>query len=172
MTRLDEFRARKDALFAGGDQTPLNADQQAAFTGLAYFPPAPDLELTLELDRTSAGSEIELATSDGQSRLYRRVGAIAVPIGDVSARLTLLSMPGHSRLFLPFMDGTTGVESYRGGRYLEPRERPDGRIEVDFNYAYNPYCAYGDGWSCPIPPEENRIALRIEAGERDFEPGS
>jgi uncharacterized protein (DUF1684 family) len=91
-----------------------------------------------------------------------------VPVGSESATLTLFAMPGHSRLFLPFMDGTTGVESYKGGRYLEPKERPDGQVEVDFNYVYNPYCAYGDGWSCPVPPDENRISLRIEAGEQDF----
>jgi uncharacterized protein (DUF1684 family) len=109
-----------------------------------------------------------LDTSDGQTREYRRVGTIEVPIGNDTAKLTLLAMPGHSRLFLPFMDGTTGHESYKIGRYLEPSERPDGRVDVDFNYAYNPYCAYGDGWSCPIPPEENRVTPRIEAGEMDF----
>jgi uncharacterized protein (DUF1684 family) len=168
MTKLDNFRTRKNALFAGGEQSPLSPEQQHHFDGLAYFPENPDLALTLPIDRSEAGTSVTLQTSDGQTREYRRVGVVEVPIGDESAKLTLLALPGHSRLFLPFMDGTSGVESYKVGRYLEPGERPDGQIEVDFNYAYNPYCAYGEGWSCPIPPDENRITQRIEAGEQDF----
>ena len=168
MTRLDDFRARKNDLFGGSDQSPLTPEQRTAFEGLAYFPENDALALTLPVDRSAAGSDIVLDTSDGQKRQYRRVGTIDVPVGTETARLTLFAMPGHSRLFLPFFDGTTGTESYSGGRYLEPRERPDGQIEVDFNYAYNPYCAYGEGWSCPIPPDENRVSPRIEAGEQNF----
>ena len=168
MTRLDEFRARKNELFKSSDQSPLDAAQRERFGALDYFPENTALVLTLPIDRSAAGTDIILDTSDGQQRQYRRVGTIDVPIGGESARLTLFAMPGHTRLFLPFMDGATGVESYKGGRYLEPRERPDGLIEIDFNYAYNPYCAYGEGWSCPIPPEENRVSPRIEAGEQTF----
>ena len=168
MTRLDDFRARKNDLFSDSDQSPLTPEQRTAFEGLAYFPENDALALTLPVDRNAAGSDIVLDTSDGQKRQYRRVGTIDVPVGTETARLTLFAMPGHSRLFLPFFDGTTGTESYSGGRYLEPRERPDGQIEVDFNYAYNPYCAYGEGWSCPIPPDENRVSPRIEAGEQNF----
>ena len=168
MSRLDDFRARKNDLFAGNEQSPLSDEQRTTFTGLAYFPENDALALTLPLNRAGAGSDIILDTSDGQQRQYRRVGTIQVPVASETATLTLFAMPGHTRLFLPFMDGTTGNESYKGGRYLEPRERPDGTIDLDFNYAYNPYCAYGDGWSCPIPPEENRISPRIEAGEQDF----
>ena len=168
MTRLDDFRARKNDLLNDSDQSPLTPEQRTAYEGLAYFPENDALALTLPVDRSAAGSDIVLDTSDGQKRQYRRVGTIDVPVGTETARLTLFAMPGHSRLFLPFFDGTTGTESYSGGRYLEPRERPDGQVEVDFNYAYNPYCAYGEGWSCPIPPEENRVSPRIEAGEQNF----
>ncbi|MCC6703825.1 MAG: DUF1684 domain-containing protein [Thermomicrobiales bacterium] len=168
MSRLDDFRARKNDLFKSSDQSPLDSVQREQFSALAYFPENADLALTLPMDRSAAGTDIVLDTSDGQQRQYRRVGTIEVPVRGEPARFTLFAMPGHTRLFLPFMDGTTGVESYKGGRYLEPRERPDGQVEVDFNYAYNPYCAYGDGWSCPIPPEENRVTPRIEAGEQEF----
>jgi uncharacterized protein (DUF1684 family) len=75
----------------------------------------------------------------------------------------------RGRFFLPFKDGTTGGETYAGGRYLDPRARPDGSLVVDFNYAYNPYCAYGEGWSCPVPPVENEVTAPIEAGELAFE---
>ena len=71
-------------------------------------------------------------------------------------------------LFLPFADQTTGSESYGAGRYLDPEEEADGTIPLDFNLAYNPYCAYNEQWSCPLPPRENRLAVRIEAGEMKF----
>ena len=167
-SRLERFRERKDALFADSDQSPLDPEQQARFKRLDYFPENPALDLTLNLDRTNAGSELTVDTSDGQKRAYRRVGTITFPVGDEQVTMTLLAQPGHSRLFLPFIDGTSGTETYEGGRYLEPHERPDGRIQVDFNYAYNPYCAYGEGWSCPLPPDENHTTVRIEAGEKNF----
>jgi uncharacterized protein (DUF1684 family) len=167
-SRLEKFRERKDALFADSEQSPLDPEQQERFSKLAYFPENPALDLTLTVDRTNAGTELIVDTSDGQKRSYHRVGTVTFPVGNEQVTMTLLAQPGHSRLFLPFFDGTSGEESYDGGRYLEPHERPDGRIQVDFNYAYNPYCAYGEGWSCPIPPEENRTTVRIEAGEKNF----
>lgn len=168
MSRLEDFRARKDALFAGEDHSPLTPEQKHFFKALTYFPENPDLALTLPVDETGAGAEITIHTTDAQTRIYHHAGTIDVPIGDEIATLTLLALPGESRLFLPFVDGTSGNESYKVGRYLEPQLRPDGRVSVDFNYAYNPYCAYGEGWSCPIPPDMNHITPRIEAGEKDF----
>jgi len=70
--------------------------------------------------------------------------------------------------FLPFVDSLAGGETYGAGRYLEPTELPDGRFEVDFNFAYNPYCAYNENWSCPITPAENRIKAPVRAGEMSF----
>ena len=77
-------------------------------------------------------------------------------------------MNDSGELFLPFADATSGVETYGAGRYLEPEALPDGRMSVDFNYAYNPYCAYNERWSCPITPAENRIDVPIRGGERIF----
>jgi uncharacterized protein (DUF1684 family) len=168
MSRLERFRERKDALFAEGEQSPLDPEQQERFEKLDYFAENPALDLTLTIDRSNAGTDLVVDTSDGQQRTYRRVGTITFPVGEEQVTMTLLAQPGQTRLFLPFFDGTTSTESYSGGRYLEPNQRPDGRVQVDFNYAYNPYCAYGDGWSCPIPPDENRTTARIEAGEKNF----
>jgi uncharacterized protein len=167
-SRLERFRERKNELFAGDEQSPLDPDQQARFEALDYFPENDDLSLTLPLDTEEAGTELIVDTSDCDKRTYIRAGKITVPIGDQEITLTLLGQPGQHRLFLPFQDATSGIETYSGGRYLEPRLRPDGQVEVDFNYAYNPYCAYGDGWSCPIPPNENIVPVRIEAGEKAF----
>ena len=86
--------------------------------------------------------------------------------------LTVFRDSDRGSLFIPFRDASAGGETYEVGRYLEPQARPDGTLEVDFNYAYNPFCAYGEGWSCPIPPEENRLAVTIAAGEKAFtDPG-
>ena len=167
-SRLERFRERKNALFAGDEQSPLDPDQQARFTALDYFPENPALAFTLPIDTGEAGTELLINTSDGDQRTYIRAGAITFPVGDEDVTLTLLGQPGQHRLFLPFLDATSGIDTYTGGRYLEPHTRPDGRVEVDFNYAYNPYCAYGEGWSCPIPPQENILPVRINAGEKSF----
>jgi hypothetical protein len=71
--------------------------------------------------------------------------------------------------FLPFLDATAPLETYGGGRYLEPERVGEDKLLVDFNLAYNPWCVYGDEWSCPFPPAENRLNVRIEAGEKKFE---
>jgi hypothetical protein len=73
---------------------------------------------------------------------------------------------GGGGYFLPFMDATSGDETYGAGRYLEIEPLPGGKLLVDFNMAYNPYCAYNEYWSCPIPPKENRLSVPIEAGEK------
>ncbi len=171
MSKLERFRERKDALFADPHQSPLDPEQADRFEKLDYFPENDALDLTLTIDQTNAGTEVVVDTSDEQQRTYRRAGTISFEVGEEEVTLTLLAESGRSRLFLPFYDGTTGGDSYAGGRYLEPHLRPDGRVQVNFNYAYNPYCAYGEGWSCPIPPDENRTSVRIEAGEKDFKLG-
>ena len=71
--------------------------------------------------------------------------------------------------FLPFVDSLAGKETYGAGRYLEPHRHGDGPFHIDFNYAYNPYCAYNERWSCPITPAENRLKVPIRAGEKLFE---
>jgi uncharacterized protein (DUF1684 family) len=90
-------------------------------------------------------------------------------VGDEQASLTVYAAVGGGGFFLPFMDATNGQGTYEAGRYLEIDPRPDGSFEVDFNLAYNPYCAYNEHWSCPIPPKENRLSVPIEAGEKAFE---
>ena len=70
--------------------------------------------------------------------------------------------------FLPFRDATSAHETYGGRRYLDVHPLPDGRMVVDFNYAYSPFCAYSDAWSCPFPPDENHLSVPVRAGERTF----
>jgi uncharacterized protein (DUF1684 family) len=88
------------------------------------------------------------------------------------AELVLLTRQDEQRFFLPFRDATSGRESYGPGRYLDVEPGRDGRVQVDFNLAYNPYCAYNDAFSCPLPPPDNWLRVPIRAGEAAYTPAS
>jgi uncharacterized protein (DUF1684 family) len=167
-SRLAQFRARKDEFYRTGEQSPLTPEQKAGFRGLPYFDEAPELSFALPVNRDvpGAGEEIGMPTTDGRTKYYTRVGAITFNVNGEPQTLSAFKDANYGRWFIPFTDATTGNETYKGGRYLEPHDRPDGTLTVDFNYAYNPYCAFSEGWSCPIPPEENTLRVRIEAGEK------
>ncbi len=169
-SRLSGYRARRDQFFAQHHHSPLTPEQRAAFTGLSYFPEREELAMELALDASGpgVGEEVLLETTDGQQKSFVRAGRIAFEHEGKPIALTVLRDGVRGSLFIPFRDANAGEETYAVGRYLEPRLRPDGAIEVDFNYAYNPFCAYGEGWSCPIPPAENHLATSISAGERKF----
>lgn len=168
-TRLDDFRKHKDAYFASGEHSPLDHEQRGQFRNLAYFDyePALQFELTPE-SAPDQGDHLTLATSDGRSVEFLITGIVRFPVGNDEHTLTLFRDIDRGRLFLPFADQTNGVETYQGGRYLDPQEKPDGTISIDFNYAYNPYCAYSQGWSCPLPPDRNTLPVAIHAGEKSF----
>ncbi|MGD9711152.1 MAG: DUF1684 domain-containing protein [Thermomicrobiales bacterium] len=168
--RISDFRAHKDEYFRDGANSPLDPEDIGTFEGLSYFPENPDLSFALELDRSSpeTNETIALDTSDGLVVEFARAGTVTFPVGSKNVTLTVLKDLDRGRFFLPFRDATTGNETYELGRYLDPQTNREGLVMVDFNYAYNPYCAYGEGWSCPIPPEENRLEVSIEAGEKDF----
>lgn len=165
MVPLDSFRRQKDDFFRS-DESPMTEEQRRSFTGLHYFPENPDLHFRATLDTTVDRSPLMLQTSTGEQRQYRRAGVIHFTVQGQSAQLTVFE--NQHGYFLPFRDGTCATESYGAGRYLEPGLGSAGRLEVDFNFAYNPYCAYNERYSCPIPPKENWLIARIEAGERRY----
>ncbi len=109
-----------------------------------------------------------MQTSTGSVQEYMRWGKISFPVDGQAAELTVFKDPEHGDYFLPFADATSGKETYGAGRYLEVHTQDDGRVLVDFNYAYNPYCAYNERWSCPLTPFENRLTVPIRAGEKNF----
>ena len=166
MNELEKFRREKDDFFRGGNQSPLDAEQQRAFSGLNYYPENPSLRLELALERSAKPAKVILATSTGDEREYVQVGQVRFDVGGQEASLQVYE--DDYGFFLPFSDATGPGETYGAGRYLEPHEiRPD-VLYVDFNLAYNPYCAYNERWSCPLPPSSNRLKVRIEAGEKKF----
>jgi uncharacterized protein (DUF1684 family) len=169
------FRRGRDLLFRDHPQSPLDAGQKDRFSGLAWFPYDPAARVVAEPRPAEADQELTIDTGgeDGVVR-YRRVARLATPYGD----LTLFWTTGYGGgLFLPFRDATAGRETYGAGRYLTDTikgthgrglEVEGGRIMLDFNYAYNPSCAYHARWACPLAPPENRLDAPVHAGERAY----
>ncbi|HZD80562.1 MAG TPA: DUF1684 domain-containing protein [Actinomycetota bacterium] len=170
MSELEEFRRGKDAFFREGPTSPLTDEQRRSFEGLAYYPPTDALVIRAPLDPDVDRQEpVVMQTTTGGSQEYRRAGVVRFRVDGDVAQVTLYASPDQRELFLPFRDATSGKESYGAGRYLEVEPpAPDGTVEIDFNYAYNPYCAYNEAWSCPLPPGENWLRVPIRAGERTF----
>ncbi|NIW46752.1 MAG: DUF1684 domain-containing protein, partial [Gammaproteobacteria bacterium] len=100
-------------------------------------------------------------------QVYQRFGTFDFEVEGEKATLTIY-MNQHG-FFLPFVDSLANEETYGAGRYLEPEPQPGGRFLIDFNLAYNPYCAYNERWSCPLTPWENRLKVPIRAGEKKYE---
>lgn len=163
---LLQFRQEKDDFFANGDQSPLGHSARHEFTGLRYYPPNHDLVHTVAVE-PGDGTGVKVQTSDGNERTYTREGSVSLVIKGETVALKLYST-GHQGYFVPFRDATSGEETYGAGRYLDVDLNSDGTVTIDFNYAYNPYCAYNDGYSCPLPPVENWLRVPIEAGELDY----
>jgi uncharacterized protein len=169
MAQLDEFRAEKDSFFATSPESPLTAEQRRDFKGLLYFPENPELRLETEVEMFPVRERVEMQTSTGDVQVYHRHSRFRFRVEGDTADLTIYEGPyGY---FLPFVDSLAGKETYPAGRYLEPELLPDGRFLVDFNLAYNPYCAYNENWSCPLTPFENRLKVPIRAGEMLFNTG-
>lgn len=167
MAPLSEFRKAKDDFFANNPDSPLTPEQRANFKGLSYFSENPALRLEIEVQPFAEQEEVEMPTSTGEVKSYTRYARFGFEVEGKIAELTLYNSP--SGLFLLFVDSLASTETYAAGRYLEPEPLPNGKILVDFNLAYNPYCAYNEMWSCPIPPAENRLDVPIRAGEKNFE---
>jgi uncharacterized protein (DUF1684 family) len=164
---LRRFRAMKDEFFATDPSSPLTSLQRTRFGGLAYFPANPPLAVEAEMRPCVTPQEVELVTSSGDTKCYRRAGIAWFEVDGIPAVLTLFRSE-RGDLFVPFRDATSGNETYGAGRYVEARNLGDGRALLDFNYAYNPHCAYNAGWRCPTPPIENHLAVPIRAGERSY----
>jgi len=166
-----EFRADKDEFFRTSDGSPIPAAERESFTGLPYFPIDPALrfdDLTLEPYTGEEPVRFEIPTSDGRLRPAERAGVFRFPLDGVERTLTAYTFKGgeSGSVFVPFLDATSGSETYGAGRYLDLEPEDDGTFSLDFNLAYHPSCVYDPRFSCPLTPAENRLPVHIEAGER------
>ena len=170
--RWRQFCRERDNLFATHPQSALTAEQKETFTGLHYFPYNPDLRFLLTVD---TGIEQRLTESElpdeGLFRL-QRFGQILFEVQGQTVSLSLFWVAGYGGgIFLPFRDLTNQENTYGGGRYLLDTIKhadlgQEGiKLIIDFNYAYNPSCAYNPRWVCPLAPVENRLPVPIRAGE-------
>ena len=170
------YRAEKDAYFHAAPDSPIPAAERAAFTGLPYFPVDESLRLEGLTLAPYLGDEpvrFQIPTSDGKLRDAQRAGVFRLEIGGAAHTLTgyTFASGDSESIFVPFQDLTSGTETYGAGRYLDLYPEHDGTYAVDFNLAYHPSCVYDPKYSCPLTPAENRLPVRIEAGER-LPPGS
>jgi hypothetical protein len=168
---VDAFRAEKDHFFGHADGSPIPPGEREAFAGLPYFPIDPELrfeDLALEPYTGDQPSDFQIPTSDGRLRPAHRAGVLAFEIDGVRHQLTAYTFDGadDESVFVPFLDATSSHESYGAGRYMDLDREEDGTYSLDFNLAYHPSCVYDPRYSCPLTPTENRLPIRIEAGER------
>jgi uncharacterized protein (DUF1684 family) len=162
---IEAERAEKDYYLRRDPYSPI--EDRQSFTGLNYYPPDPAFRFTLALNPVEP-EPLTFQTSTGDERVYQRIGTVEFEVEDQSAQLAIYKSEDYDELFLPFRDATSGVETYGAGRYLEPVELGSGELLVDFNLAYNPYCAYSEAFSCPLPPVENCLKVAIRAGEKKY----
>jgi uncharacterized protein (DUF1684 family) len=178
---LTRFRRGKDELFGTHPQSPI--EDRAAFRGLEYFPADPAYRVTAVFEPATESAELAIDTGgeDGVIR-YRRAGHLRFVLGGTECSLLVLSIIAYAGgLFVPFKDATSRSETYGGGRYLfDTVKNTDGHllevtpgsnlVVIDFNFAYNPSCAYNPRWACPLAPPENALPIPIRAGEKTFRP--
>ena len=176
----ERFHRAKDDLFAHHPQSALDEEQRRKFQGLHYFPYNPAMCVIADVDTNVEPALLTVPMNADESMTMTTVGRLHFTVENQPTVLSLywLNIYGGG-LFLPFRDATSPVESYGGGRYLfdtikgsdflhAPGTSGLERIVLDFNYAYNPSCAYNDKWVCPLAPLENRLSVPIHAGEMNF----
>ena len=169
VTDESAWRKLRDENFKSGGDSPIPDSLKAAFDSLDWFPVKREFRITARFEENPEFQRIEMPRSKAGPESYIIAGWAHFTIGGQACRLTCYQAnPKDSKtLFVPFRDLTSGETTYGGGRYIDTR-RAESRVPLDFNRAYNPYCVYNYDYACPVPPEENRLPVAIEAGERDF----
>ncbi len=161
----------KDRFMKNSRESPLSEEQKQAFRGLEYYEIDPSLKIKARIELVKEDQLIVVPTQDGKEERYLKWAYANFELDGKAQRLVIL-MPMmrqfQNKLTLIFTDETSGEESYGACRYLDLTREGETSITIDFNMAYNPYCAYSENFSCPLPPPGNHINVQIRAGERDY----
>lgn len=170
--QIVEEREEKDRFMKTSSESPF-ASQQDSFDKLKYFPPNEKYRVIAKLIPVENKKVITLTTNDGKDQSYVEYALAEFDLDNRKNRLLILEViemgPQRGTLFLAFGDQTSANETYGAGRYLDVKKVPGAStIELDFNKAYNPYCAYTEKFSCPFPPRENLLEIAILAGEKSY----
>jgi hypothetical protein len=173
--RAQQFRQARDALFRHHPQSALSAAQKARFTGLSYYPYDPAWRFVLPVDTEVEPILLEIELQDDGLVRMQRFGQVHFEAAGQKLSLALFWILGYGGgVFLPFGDLTNNDATYGGGRYLldtikhADLGQEEGGLVIDFNYAYNPSCAYNPRWHCPLTPWENRLPVAVLAGEKNY----
>lgn len=168
----EEWRRVRDHMFATHEQSPIPAEERSAFGGLELYAYDPGHRIMGHLEAASP-RHYDIGTSGSGSMAFTRFASARFELAGQALQLELYWLEGYGGgLFVPFADVTSGDTTYGGGRYLFDTVKgadlgsSEARIVLDFNFAYNPSCAYDPKWVCPLTPAPNRLKVRIEAGER------
>lgn len=171
-----DYRKKTDAEFADRGTTPLPPAVLDTFSGLKYFPVDSMYRVVARFVRTEEDKPFEMTTTTSRRPMYQKFGELHFRLDTLDVVLEVFQNLQHKKmaefrdhLFLPFKDMSNGEESYGGGRYLDMSIPQSDTVIIDFNKAYNPYCAYNERYSCPVPPPQNFIPYRILAGVRKFD---
>jgi len=178
-TDVASWRSIRDQVFseaaecgaptATEDCSPVPQARRAKLLPLRYYEIDPSFNVPAALRLSEDRPISEMPTSTGTLRRMERVGVLEFRLNGLLMTLAAFVEEGTRRietLFVPFADQTTGKETYSAGRYLDLHPTPTGIYAIDFNKAYNPYCAYNDTYECPFPPASNRLKLEVRAGEK------
>lgn len=172
---LHKFQEELNAKFVNPDKSPLKKEDLKNFDGLEFFPDNKTFRVKADFVRTLGVEPFEMPTTTARKAIYVKYGELHFDLGgneyvlNVYQNQKLIEEEGKENyLFVPFTDDTNGKSTYSGGRYIDLRIPKGETITLDFNKAYNPYCAYNSKYSCPIPPEENYLPLKVKAGVKAF----
>lgn len=169
---IKKIRDEKDQFMRASGESPF-AENPKDFTGLKYYEPNPQFRIIATLTPVENKKIVKLATNDGKEQSYVEYAYAEFDLGGFHNKLLILESidigPLRGKLFLAFGDATSAGETYGGGRYLDVAKAPGSKtISLDFNQAYNPYCAYTGKFSCPLPPPENLLEIAVKAGEKNY----
>lgn len=159
--------------YADTKESPLSAKAKKTFKGIHFYPFSEKYVMNAKFVRTPNEKPFQMTTSSGMRKTYIKYAEVHFTLDNKPYKLNvyqsqeLLKTEDYKDyLFIPFTDATSGNETYEGGRYIDLSIKNADHILVNFNKAYHPYCAYTDGYNCPIPPQENTLPIKIEAGVR------
>jgi len=172
---IKKERKEKDTEMKNGERSPVKDEEKASFKKLHYYKPRVSYRKEASFERFDQAMHFMMKTTTDRLPEYSVYGKVTFRHKgnqytlNVYQNIELVKKPGYEKhLFIPFNDETNGSKTYGGGRFLDVYENGEDTIIIDFNKAYNPYCAYNSKYSCPIPPESNKLKIKIAAGEKKW----
>ena len=169
--KLKAFREKRDRFFKQDAHSPLKETDQKKFKGLLYYPIDLKYAVTGSIEKYPTDPKpiyVNLPTNKEREKKYVKYGRFKFKLDNKEYILHIYRPLGGGELFLPFKDKTSGIETYPEGRYVNIEPMPGGKVLIDFNRAYNPFCEYNEKYTCPFAPGENWLGIEIRTGEKRF----